>query len=113
MGLNGQVEALQRVYIKCKKQEDLPKEEIKNYVSELYDLFTDVEISDEISNIVTPKGIKPEVQVIYQTVEGLHKSCPNHKGDWYFTGNYPTPGGFKVLNKAFINFIEKNHGRSY
>ena len=110
---NGQVEALQRVYIKCKKQEDLPKEEIKNYVSELYDLFTDVEISDEISNIVTPKGIKPEVQVIYQTVEGLHKSCPNHKGDWYFTGNYPTPGGFKVLNKAFINFIEKNNGRSY
>jgi amidophosphoribosyltransferase len=84
-----------------------------NYVKELYAQFTADEISQRIAQIVTPDDIHAEVDVIYQSIENLHKACPNHLGDWYFTGNYPTPGGNKVVNKAFINFMEGKAGRAY
>jgi amidophosphoribosyltransferase len=104
---------LNSVYEKCKAQENLPKEEMVNYVKELYAQFTADEISQRIAQIVTPDDIHAEVDVIYQSIENLHKACPNHLGDWYFTGNYPTPGGNKVVNKAFINFMEGKAGRAY
>ena len=101
------------VYKKCKAQITLPKEEMKNYVKEIYSPFTPKEISSKISSILTPKDINSEVKIIYQSIEDLHISCPNHKGDWYFTGDYPTSGGNKVVTKAFINFIEGNKTRAY
>lgn len=104
---------LQEVYNLCKAQENLPKEEMVNYVKELYAHFTDDEISHKIAQIVTPEDIEAEVGVIYQTIDNLHKACPNHPGDWYFSGDYPTPGGNKVVNKAFINYMEGNAGRAY
>jgi amidophosphoribosyltransferase len=104
---------LQEVYQKCKAQENLPKEQMVNYVKELYDQFTDDEISNKIAEILTPEDLRAEVKIIYQSIENLHIACPDHKGDWYFSGNYPTPGGFKVVNKAFINFMEGNTARAY
>ncbi|TAE88093.1 MAG: amidophosphoribosyltransferase [Bacteroidetes bacterium] len=104
---------LQEVYAKCKAQEKSPKEEVVNHVKELYDLFTDDEISDKISEIIRPADLTAEVKVIYQSIENLHIACPDHKGDWYFSGNYPTPGGNKVVNKAFINFMEGITARAY
>ncbi|MEM6725575.1 MAG: amidophosphoribosyltransferase, partial [Bacteroidota bacterium] len=104
---------LQEVYERCKAQEHLPKEEVKNEVQALYDLFTHLEISAKIAEIVTPPGIGAQVDVIYQTIEGLHEACPNHTGDWYFTGNYPTPGGNKIANKAFMIFMEGKDERAY
>jgi amidophosphoribosyltransferase len=104
---------LNSVYEKCKAQENLPKEEMVNYVKDLYAQFTADEISERIAEIVTPDDIHAEVEVIYQSIENLHQACPNHTGDWYFTGNYPTPGGNKVVNKAFINFMEGKSGRAY
>jgi len=101
------------VYRKCKDQENLPKEQIKNYVQEIYAPFTDDEISAKISELLTPPTIKAKVEIIYQTVENLHKACPGHTGDWYFTGNYPTAGGNKVVNKAFINWKEGKNERAY
>ena len=80
---------------------------------EIYKPFTDQEISDRIAMMVSPEGCGAEVKILYQTVENLHKACPNDTGDWYFTGNYPTPGGNKVVNASFINFIENRKGRSY
>ena len=84
-----------------------------NYAQSLYDQFTDDEISAKITEIVRPKGMKAELEVVYQTVENLHKACPNNAGDWYFTGNYPTPGGHRVVNKSFMNFYEGKEGRAY
>ncbi len=104
---------LQEVYAKCKAQENKPKEEMVNYLKELYDLFTDDQISDKIAEILRPHDLKAEVSVIYQSIEGLHEACPDHSGDWYFSGNYPTPGGNKVVNKAFINFMEGVSARAY
>jgi amidophosphoribosyltransferase len=104
---------LTSVYDKCKAQENLPKEEMVNYVKELYAPFTADQISARIAEIVTPDEINAKVEVIYQSIENLHTACPRHLGDWYFTGNYPTPGGFKVVNKAFINYMEGNAGRAY
>ena len=91
----------------------MPKEKIKNELITLYDTFTYEQISKKIAQIVTPAGIKPKVEVIYQTIEGLHQSCPDHRGDWYFSGNYPTPGGNRVVNRAFINYMEKSNKRAY
>ncbi len=110
---NGKEQLLEEAYQRCKAQEHLPKEEIINEVKALYDHFSAEEISKKIAQIVTPKGIKPKVEVIYQTIEGLHAACPNHLGDWYFTGNFPTPGGNKVVNKAFINYMEGRDERAY
>jgi amidophosphoribosyltransferase len=84
-----------------------------NYVKALYEPFTDQEISNSIAEIIRPKDLNAEVSVIFQTVENLHKACPNHLGDWYFTGNYPTPGGNKVVNKAFANSHEGKLERAY
>lgn len=104
---------MDEVYHKCKAQEHLPKEEMKNYLIELYDLFTDEEISDKVAQIITPEDLKAEVKVIYQTIGNLHQACPDHSGDWYFSGNYPTPGGNRVVNRAFINFMEGSSARAY
>lgn len=84
-----------------------------NYVKELYDEFTYEQVSEKITEIVRPKNMKAELEVVYQTVEGLHKACPNHKGDWYFTGDYPTPGGNRVVNRSFINFMKGVEVRAY
>jgi len=102
---------LDEVYEKClsTKEEKHPA----NYVRELYAPFSDEEISNQIANLVTSDSIKAEVKVVYQTVDNLHKACPAHLGDWYFTGNYPTTGGNGVVNKAFINFMEGKMVRAY
>jgi amidophosphoribosyltransferase len=108
-----QENALNEVYKKCKAQEKLPKEQMVNYVKEIYDLFTPEQISAKIAELVTPPGCKAEIAVVFQTVEDLHQAIPNHTGDWYFTGDYPTPGGNKVVNRSFINFIEGRNERAY
>ena len=110
---NKKQSVIEDVYTKCKSQIKLPKEEMQNYVKEIYSPFTAKQISSKISSILTPKDVNSEVEIIYQSIEDLHVSCPNHKGDWYFTGDYPTPGGNKVVTKAFINFIEGNKARAY
>ncbi len=96
------------VYNRCKAQEDFKKEDVKNYVTEIYAPFTDKEISAKIAEMIKDSDINAEVELIYQSVEGLHKSIPDCPGDWYFTGDYPTPGGNKMVNKAFINWYEGN-----
>jgi amidophosphoribosyltransferase len=110
---NGKDQVIKDVYNKCKEQVHLPKEQIQNYVKEIYDAFTPEEISVKISELLTPKNINAKVEIIYQTVENLHISCPDNLGDWYFTGNYPTPGGNKVVNKAFMNWVEGKNERAY
>jgi amidophosphoribosyltransferase len=104
---------LTETYNKCKSQEDLPKEEMQNHVKEIYKPFTADDISKKISELLTPEGTKAEIEIIYQSISDLHDSCPNHLGDWYFTGDYPTPGGNKVVNKSFINYMEGNNNRAY
>lgn len=101
------------VYQKCKAQAGKPKEEIINYVKEIYKPFTARQISDKIAQMLTVSDIHAEVKIIYQTIEDLHEAIPGHTGDWYFTGNYPTPGGNKVVNKSFINYIEGKNERAY
>lgn len=109
----GREKLIKEVYKRCKAQENLPKNQIRNYVKEIYQPFTAEEISRKISELLTPKEINAEVQIIYQTIEGLHKAIPNHTGDWYFTGDYPTPGGNKVVNKSFIYYFEGRNERAY
>lgn len=104
---------INKVYKKSKEQEHKPKEEIVNYVKEIYRPFSPEEISDKIAHLITTSNIKAKVKVIYQTIEDLHDAIPDHLGDWYFTGNYPTPGGNKVVNKSFINYIEGRDERAY
>ena len=94
-------------YRKSKDHVGLPTEQMVNYVKYIYAPFTDEEISEKMVELLTPKGTKAKVQIVYQPLEGLHEACPNHTGDWYFSGNYPTPGGVKLLNEAFINYIEQ------
>ena len=101
------------VYLKCKAQENLKDHEVINFVSEIYSLFTDKEISDKIAQLLTSKHIKAEVKIIFQSVDNLHEACPKNLGDWYFTGDYPTPGGNRVVNRAFINFYEGKDARAY
>ncbi|MGV3632088.1 MAG: amidophosphoribosyltransferase [Bacteroidota bacterium] len=110
---NGKEQLIRDVYEKCKAQQHLPKEEIKNFVKEIYKPFTAQEISDKIALLLTPANINAKVEIIYQSIENLHEACPNHLGDWYFTGDYPTPGGNKVVNTAFINFMEGKNERAY
>ena len=104
---------IQDVYKKCLSQVNLPKEQVRNYVKEIYAPFTDEEISVKIAQLLTPISMKSKVEIIYQSVENLHIACPDNLGDWYFTGDYPTPGGNKVVNKAFINWMEKRNERAY
>ncbi|MCW3787997.1 amidophosphoribosyltransferase [Plebeiibacterium sediminum] len=109
----GMQSVIDDVYKKCKEQQNLPKEEIVNYVREIYKPFTVEEVSDKIAEMLTPKNIDAEVEVVYQTIENLHVACPNDNGDWYFTGKYPTAGGNKVVNTSFINFVEGRNTRAY
>lgn len=104
----GMGELITSTYKKCKAQEDWKKEDVVNYVKEIYAPFTDEEISDKIAEMITGAEIKAEVKLVYQSIEGLHNAIPNHPGDWYFSGNYPTPGGNKMVNQAFINWYEGN-----
>ncbi|MEI6347053.1 MAG: amidophosphoribosyltransferase [Bacteroidota bacterium] len=108
-----QTQIISEVYQLCNAQQNFPKEEMVNHVRRIYAPFTAEQISAKISTLVTPKGCNADVQVIYNTIEDLHKACPEHLGDWYFTGHYPTPGGIKVLNQAFINYIENRNERAY
>lgn len=103
----GQWQLLADIYRKCKQQAQLPKEEMKNYVTELYEGFTQEEISDKMVEMLRPEGVTTEIHIVYQSLEGLRKACPVSPGDWYFSGNYPTPGGVKRVNQAFIDYMEK------
>jgi amidophosphoribosyltransferase len=109
----GQSNLIDEVYKAALEQVQLPKEQVKNVVQRIYAPFSDKEISAQIAKMLTPVGMQAEVEIIYQTVENLHIACPGHTGDWYFTGNYPTPGGNKVVNRAFINWMEKRNERAY
>ena len=109
----GMERTIENVYQNCKKSELDGTLKEKNHVKLIYDSFKDQEISDKISSLLKHKNINSEVKIIFQTVENLHIACPNHTGDWYFTGNYPTPGGNKVVNKSFINYIEGINKRAY
>jgi amidophosphoribosyltransferase len=104
---------LEEVLEKAKAQMELPLEESVNVVKEIYRPFTAEQLSAKSAQIVSPDGMKAEVQIIFQGIEGLHGACPNHLGDWYFTGNYPTPGGNRVVNRAFINYMEGKNVRAY
>ena len=108
-----QSELIDEVYKKCLEQINLPKEQVRNYVKEIYAPFTDEQISAKIAELLTPPTIQAKVEIVYQTVENLHIACPNHLGDWYFTGDYPTPGGNKVVNRAFLNYVEGKNERPY
>lgn len=104
----GMGDLITSTYKKCKAQEDWKKEDVVNYVKEIYAPFTDEEISNKIAEMITGPEIKAEVKLVYQSIEGLHNAIPNHPGDWYFSGNYPTPGGNKMVNQTFINWYEGN-----
>lgn len=110
---NGKQELIEKIYLKCKQQQNLPKEEIVNYVQEIYAGFTTEQISAKIAALLKPDDCAAEIEIVYQSIDNLHKACPNDLGDWYFTGNYPTPGGNRVVNSSFINFIEGKDQRAY
>ena len=110
---SGQENIINQVYKKAKDQQYLPKEQIVNYVKEIYDPFTPEQISGKIAELLTPPGLEPGLKIIYQSIEDLHRAIPGHTGDWYFTGNYPTPGGNKVVNLSFIHYIEGTNKRAY
>ena len=103
---NGKQQLIDDIYFKCKAQESFTKENVMNFVTEIYAPFSQEQISHKIAEMLTPSEVECPVELVYQTVEGLHKACPNHSGDWYFTGNYPTPGGNRLVNLAFINYYE-------
>ncbi len=109
----GKENLMDDVYEKCKEEMRLPPDKIVNEVKALYDLFSVEEISDEVALLVKDDSVKAEVQIIYQTIDDLHKACPHNLGDWYFSGDYPTPGGNKVVNRAFMNFMEGKDVRAY
>jgi amidophosphoribosyltransferase len=109
----GSYSIVEDIYKKCVDQLQTRDKDVVNYVKEFYAPFTAIEISKKIGELLSPKDIKSEVQIIYQTIESLHEACPKNLGDWYFTGNYPTPGGNRVVNKAFINFFEGKNQRAY
>ena len=104
---------VEEVYHKCKEQVDLEDDKVVNHVKALYQQFSDEEISDKISELICDKNVKASVKTIFQSVENLNQACPKNLGDWYFTGNYPTVGGNRVVNRAFINFYEGNNERAY
>ena len=99
---------LMEIYEKCKAQEMLPKEEVINYVREVYEPFTSEDISEKMARMLRPEGVHTEIHIVFQSLEGLHRACPHSPGDWYFSGHYPTPGGNKRVNEAYINYIEKH-----
>ena len=111
----GQVGVIAEVYNLCRAELLKPSPEPVNHVRKIYEPFTADEISAKITQLVSPKpnGWNGEIEIIFQSIENLHKALPNHTGDWYFTGRYPTPGGYRVVNQAFVNYFEKHEGRSY
>jgi amidophosphoribosyltransferase len=109
----GMERLIEEVYERCKAQVALPKEENVNQVKAIYEPFTTEELNARISQLLTPEGMKAEVKIVFQSIEGLHEACPNHTGDWYFTGDFPTPGGHKVVNRAFVNYVEGSNERAY
>lgn len=110
---SGKEKEFSQLYERALNELKKPREEQKNILKLVYEPFSNQEITRKISELIKPKDFIPEFEIIYQTIEGLHASCPNHKGDWYFTGNYPTPGGNMVCNKALVNFFEGNDRRAY
>ena len=108
-----QYHIVEEVYNKCREQVNLDDREVQNFVKEIYAPFSPEQISDKISELLSEESVKAEVKIIYQTIENLHQACPHNLGDWYFTGNYPTDGGNRVVNRAFINFYEGNKDRAY
>jgi amidophosphoribosyltransferase len=107
---------MEEVYRACREEIARPVGTIlNNHVRRIYEPFTTEEISERIAELVRPKEMewKGRVQVIFQTIKNLHEAVPNHTGDWYFTGRYPTPGGYRVVNQAYVNYYEKADGRSY
>ena len=109
----GREALLDVVYEKCKASMELPRGEVVNEVRAIFDLFSPQEVERKIAEILRPADLNAEFEVIYQSIEGLHAACPDHRGDWYFTGNYPTAGGNRVVNRSFINFMEKSDARAY
>lgn len=105
----GLEQRLDEIYAKCKAQENLPKEQVVNYVREVYKPFTSEEISEKMAEMLRPEGVTTEIHIVYQSLDGLHKACPHSPGDWYFSGHYPTPGGNKRVNEAFIHYYEYNY----
>jgi amidophosphoribosyltransferase len=110
---SGKENYLEEMYEKTLVEFEKPKEEQKNMVQEIYSHFTAGQISKKIAELLKPADLKADLEIIYQSIEGLHNSCPNHRGDWYFSGTYPTPGGTRVSNKAFINYMEGKNVRAY
>jgi len=110
---SGREALLTEIYEKCKASMELPRAEVKNEVKAIFKLFKPKEVEKKISDLLRPADLKAEFEVIYQSLSGLHAACPNHLGDWYFSGNYPTPGGNRVVNRSFINFIENSDARAY
>jgi amidophosphoribosyltransferase len=108
-----QYHIVESVYLKCKQQVEMDDNVVQNFVKEIYEPFKNQEISDKIAELLSEPDVKTKVKIIYQTVENLHKACPKNLGDWYFTGDYPTFGGNRVVNRAFINFYEGNKDRAY
>ena len=109
----GKYELIEKIYAKCKAQENYEDSEVENFVKEIYAPFSATQISEKIATLLSADGIKAEVKIIFQTIENLHRACPKNLGDWYFTGNYPTDGGNRVVNQAFINFYEGKKERAY
>ncbi len=104
---------INKVYKRAVEEVKKPKEEQVNVVREIYEPFTAEQVSEKISELLTPANLNAEVEIIYQSIEALHEAIPNDLGDWYFTGKYPTPGGVKVVNQSFINYIEGRNERAY
>jgi amidophosphoribosyltransferase len=109
----GKESVIQSVYNEALSELQKPVDEMKNLVCEIYKPFSTEEISAKISSMLKSDEIKSEVEIVFQSIEGLHEACPGHLGDWYFTGNYPTPGGNKVVNQSFINYVEGRNIRAY
>jgi amidophosphoribosyltransferase len=110
---NNKYHMVEEVYHKCKAQLELEDSEVKNYVKDLYSEFTADQISDKIAELISYDTVNAKVKTIFQTIENLHEACPKNLGDWYFTGDYPTVGGNRVVNRAFVNFYEGNKERAY
>ncbi|MBT4969919.1 MAG: amidophosphoribosyltransferase, partial [Bacteroidetes bacterium] len=110
---HGKEFVIRDVYRKCKEESKELSENTVNHVKEIYKHFSAEEISKKISELVTPEDMRGELSIIYQDIETLHRAIPDHKGDWYFTGNYPTPGGSKVANQSFVNYFEGRDARAY
>jgi amidophosphoribosyltransferase len=109
----GDLQFMDVVFEACTAELEKPVAEMENKVKMLYDRYTDKEIEAEIGRLVTPVGMKAQVEIVYQTIKGLHASCPNHLGDWYFSGNYPTPGGNQVVNRSYVYYMQGSNARAY